>query len=478
MQNGTLKFQNNQLVSVDEKGLATRVLFQRQGQKSAKKQAPPIPPIPPISPQLYANALFVDAVFGDDTNAAKYSLMDSTTNVAIHKYKSIIAATNAALPGELIIVYPGIYFESNNLYKDGISYYFYPNAVVNSFGGSAIFQITGANHVCKIYGKADFYNQSTGGVVRSVQHGTIYFEANDVRGLSNPIEVKEGFAEIIIHDLSSDQNAAVNIFTGYASPFSDNSVSITANIIKNDTNNGNNSVLSLASNANAGFKGNIKIVANKLIGSAFGNNHVVEFRNRPVAGTKTLIEVTAKSIETPLSTNGQDLVFCWLTNDTDYILNGNVNVPVGLRTGIVFLFGYSNSKFTFNGNVTTFDGVAVNVGNTTGLDATLNGIFKSTGSAPNTINISPTSANVYINGQVINSFAGGNGINKTVSAPAAQLIAETLKIITNAGLSINAPALDTIKVIHSLAVNTPTSPAIGAINSIVGSVAYQDAGVI
>jgi hypothetical protein len=73
-----------------------------------------------------------------------------------------------------------------------------------------------------------------------------------------------------------------------------------------------------------------------------------------------------------------------------------------------------------------------------------------------------------------------NGINKGVSSAGGnELVIGVCKIILpNGGVSIQAPALDTIRVIHSLATNVATSPVIPAINSIVGSVAYTDPGVI
>lgn len=71
------------------------------------------------------------------------------------------------------------------------------------------------------------------------------------------------------------------------------------------------------------------------------------------------------------------------------------------------------------------------------------------------------------------------GIIKNVSAAGGnEVIIGTCKIITNGGASISAPALDTVRVIHSLACNTDSVPTIAAINSIVGSQAYFDAGVI
>ena len=77
------------------------------------------------------------------------------------------------------------------------------------------------------------------------------------------------------------------------------------------------------------------------------------------------------------------------------------------------------------------------------------------------------------------------GIQKAnTSVTGCEVIVGVLKIITHpTGTSILAPLYDTVKVNHSLACNTDTSPAMPAINSInpAGvankSVAYFDAGV-
>jgi hypothetical protein len=72
-----------------------------------------------------------------------------------------------------------------------------------------------------------------------------------------------------------------------------------------------------------------------------------------------------------------------------------------------------------------------------------------------------------------------SGILKGVASSAGnELVIGNLKIVTNGNPSITAPALDTVRVIHSLACNTDSSPVIGAINSITGSIAYFDPGVI
>lgn len=84
------------------------------------------------------NAIYVDAVFGDDSTAEKNSLEK--------KYKSISAAQAAALAGETIIVFPGSYVEGF-LGKNGINYAFPFGATVDArwqdaFGGMS-YNVTG-----------------------------------------------------------------------------------------------------------------------------------------------------------------------------------------------------------------------------------------------------------------------------------------------------------------------------------------------
>lgn len=50
------------------------------------------PVTPPVPPNLFANALFVDSAYGNDTGATEGSFMDSATNPVSHKYLTIEAA--------------------------------------------------------------------------------------------------------------------------------------------------------------------------------------------------------------------------------------------------------------------------------------------------------------------------------------------------------------------------------------------------
>ncbi len=71
------------------------------------------------------------------------------------------------------------------------------------------------------------------------------------------------------------------------------------------------------------------------------------------------------------------------------------------------------------------------------------------------------------------------GLIKNVSeAGGNTVVFGVCKIITNGVASITAPALDTVRVIHSLALNTDSVPTAAAINSIVGSNCFFDPGVI
>jgi len=75
--------------------------------------------------------VYVDASYGSDSSG--------TRGNASAPFKSIPAAKAAALSGDTIYVYPGLYTSQTNLLKAGVNYWFYPGAILtNSMaGGSA-----------------------------------------------------------------------------------------------------------------------------------------------------------------------------------------------------------------------------------------------------------------------------------------------------------------------------------------------------
>jgi len=89
-----------------------------------------------------------------------------------------------------------------------------------------------------------------------------------------------------------------------------------------------------------------------------------------------------------------------------------------------------------------------------------------------------TGANtIYINGTVHHK-GNGTGIQKDTAEPTCKLVILDLKVLTQGGISINDVFGGGIRVIHSLAADSDSSPTMGLINSITGSVAYFDANVI
>lgn len=82
-------------------------------------------------PQVLIGQTLYVSKLGDDAIAILY-------NAGFH-YKTITAARTAATAGDTIVVFPGIYDESQ-LQKDGVNYYFMPGASINTT--SNIFQLT------------------------------------------------------------------------------------------------------------------------------------------------------------------------------------------------------------------------------------------------------------------------------------------------------------------------------------------------
>lgn len=95
-------------------------------------------------------------------------------------FNSLLEAKNAALSGDMIIVYPGTYANPGNLWKDGVNYFFMPGAIVTYFGSIFTSQ---AGQECNVYGQGDFIQQGLSGsaaFIYTAANARSTFEAHDI----------------------------------------------------------------------------------------------------------------------------------------------------------------------------------------------------------------------------------------------------------------------------------------------------------
>lgn len=342
------------------------------------------PPGPGANAQVLANAIFVDSQFGNDTTAIPYSLMDSTTNTIDHKFQTIGAALAVALtlnPKPAIIVYPGTY-SVQNIYGNGIIYYFYPGATVTSAGtgGQAIFQPTIASQSCIVYGKADF-NGTSLGVIKSIVDSFLHFEANNANALTNSVFYTDGKLEIKARDISSDNNSAIHIGSSVTASTTNYLLAEALTII-NGSATLTESAINLSASASPGFVGSIKITAENIIGSGSGAD-VISLVNGSIAG-QTFIEINGNITSSNL-TGTRPIVSIAGIKNTLFTINGNIIAapPVGFanRTGVTTTLNNTGSIITINGNITS-DSVPAYLQSGVHEIAYLNGTFKSNTGTP------------------------------------------------------------------------------------------------
>lgn len=420
-------------------------------------------------PAFFVNALFVDEVYGNDGTAVVDSL--------VLKYKTIAAAVTASSAGDLIIVYPGSYTESVNLYKDGISFYFYPEAIVQSFAGVALFESLVGGETCRVFGDGDFRNSSIGGVVHSAVLSTLEFNCHNISGQSNPIQIQDGLIDINCYDIHCDSNAAINISD--SAVVGTSRVEINAHDIDSTSVSTGNPVVSNGTGG-PGFDGEFTIIANKLIGSPNAANLLIFMDNFVVPNDNTTINIFVNQFVTLDHTTTKPIIEGLFNDNTKWNLKGDL-VTTGTRPGLSISFPNTNCFFTYIGNITTNAANALEITGT-GQEVTIKG--KLTSNHTQTVSVGGATSKLFIDGEVVNLLDAAIGISKIALVPTSEVIIGDLKIITVAGSCISVIAADTVKVIHSLAANTDSvGTVIPAINSInpAGvanrSVAYFDAGV-
>lgn len=431
---------------------------------------------PPGPSNLLGNAVFVDAVYGDDASAQRHTLMDSTTSPATHKFRTLSAAVAAAISGDTVIVYPGAYTNTANLWKDGVTWYFYAGAVVTHGNSNPTFSNTEEGEICKVYGDGEFIsNASSADGLLDISEGTFHMECyrlhkfSTIRGTVNIYG--NAIANIFAKEISCSSNAAVN----FGNSTTACNVYIEAGTIVHNTPFTNyNPLINVANNNSAQpFEGTATVRAGKYLGSTLTHAMMFQFNNNSVSG-KVVFQFYG-DVYARVSTigSGAGAFNIFDGTGTRYIFRGNCYSPLPILS---LGGGPGAPKFDWYGDsfCELFMVCVSFIGGT--IDFNINGNIYSTGTALQTRAIRLEGGNAWkvrFNGALYHSWPAGIGIQKV---SASLLTFDTFKIVTNGGPAIsNSSGADTVKVIHSLATNNlPVGPIT---NSIVGSVFYTDAGV-
>jgi len=208
------------------------------------------------------NALFVDSFKGNDATATPGSL--------VNKYSTITGAQGAlqaAGGGSTIIVYPGSYSISGNMWKDQVSIYCYPGALINKgTGGAMIDGSPGGNF--KIFGEGTFNNTSVEGTSSIYKTGsgcTFHMEAYEMAATSgNVLDITtDSITDIECVNMLSTNNSPIKI-SGTGGTIISNRVKIKAVTIES------RGVSSPAISQNGAFDGSLVIEATEILGSSNG----------------------------------------------------------------------------------------------------------------------------------------------------------------------------------------------------------------
>lgn len=430
--------------------------------------------------QLFVNAFVVDAVFGDDTNAIESSLMDDTNNPAAHKFGTIAAALALTSGRDLIIVYPGVYVENVNLFKNDVVYYFYPGATVFGFFSNT----SGVSQICGVYGSAIF--QSSAADFINMPIGNLYMEADQIsNGLISGRVVNIGSAAansdapiVVVNtkrDLFSDSNCVRMRATG---PDARLYVTVGGRMYHTTTAISNEMIQVGGPGGETHFQGEayIKSVGGYWTSPNYGANGgtLFELGNANENGAMALIQIDGDIYDVHAGLASiRSVVTCQFCEFTRIIINGNL-YGQNQQALIVSDSPSGNTIFTWNGNIYT-ERVILSMTDAFGTAAhqevRLNG---------EAITIEPTTAisingagtqvpRLILNGSLYNNSVGGVGVTKTLAA--AELLFTNYKIVTGGGAAVSTAAAGTYLVIHSLARNNAN---VNGTNAITGSVDYVD----
>lgn len=481
-------FQNSSFYTTNERGELVRINMPMFGGGGSRKSGGSTPA--PIPPNVFANAFFVDAAYGNNAGAVEGSFMDSTTNPVSHKFQTITAAMTVAVAGDVIIVYPGVYNENTNFYKNGVTYYFYPGCTVTGYWQNGL-----ANQTCIVFGNADFicgtdFNPEN--VLIDIKDGFFSIEAND---LFNPNPDDLGPTEIVrIGTWATPNNLNPKVIVNcrnmrsethrcvfMAATGKDAVLEVNFNDMQHFTIFSYNSIISSSGPGGAiNFQGTAYIKGNRIIGSPnypVSGGTMIGMTNSNEGGVMCNIIIEADIYDIhPLPASLSFIIDFLYIQRTNFFLKGNVFTTQNFLR--ISDSPTSDATMWHYGNVYSSGKIlsAIPANATASFPKLyLNGNYESN-SSTEAVSISssiPQIPFINFNGALINKAVGGNGISKTDLA--SQLIFENFKIVTNAGVSIIAPVADTYKVIHSLAKNTAS---VNATNSIVGSIDYVNAGVV
>jgi hypothetical protein len=348
---------------------------------------PPGPPGPGANAQVLANAIFVDSQYGNDTNAVPYSLMDSTTNATAHKFQTINAALTKALtlnPLPAIIVYPGTY-SVDNLYANGIDYYFYPGATVNrsGVGTDAIFQPLSDGGICRIFGRANF-NGNTQSVIKMNTFSGMFFEAQDLVSQVDTVVFTDGQMQVRSNFITSGSKSAIFLGSNLTSQQNTNYLVVNAVSIGNYSNTLTDATINLSAGTATGFAGTVKITADNIGGGTSGNDVVGGINAIGITG-QTRIEINGNIISGNI-TGSRPMINILGMKNTNLTFNGEIiagigSFAAGSRSGITTASDNSGSIITFNGNITTNVG-PIYLQNGSNETVYLNGIFKANVGSP------------------------------------------------------------------------------------------------
>lgn len=454
----------------------------RKGDPGAAGAQGPAGPAGPSN--LFANALFVDAVYGANAGAVPFSLMDSTNNPASHKYQTISAAVAAASAGDVIIVYPGDYTEATNLYKNGVTYYFYPDANVNGF-----FSNTVAGNSCSVFGHGNFF-QTTSSSLMLLSAGSFYIQANNLTasfGLSAASMVALfGTGNTVTLQIDVNEIHCTDVRFIFKS-----GVGLTADILVNAkkiTLDGITAFATQMININGGsglanFDGSLRVDSDQIfLNQSFSFGTLLE--NRGSLPTSH-IEINCLDITDNTPFNGVDdddssVVRLYQNAQGENIINGNVQVNHNR-----FLASKSSSPnlyFNINGNVIC-DEREVGFFTDTFSPNAQEGEFYFNGKNSTSVYaytfdsqpVNPSTLILEVNGVVENTSVGGVGINKNDTL--ITIVLDTVKfLIPDAGgfsLQSTLPG-DTYKTIFVSARQQANN---NMANSIAGSIDYQDVNI-
>lgn len=225
------------------------------------------------------------ATTGSDDDATRSGHLGSIDN----PFLTLDAAKNAALSGDLIYVFAGGYTASSNVAKDGIKYYFEPNARVTMTASTSMFDITGFSTSFDVFGHGEFYKTTGAGYILLGASGMsgyqMTFEAKKVNSTIShcfccPSEMnlhfKVSYAASSAGSCLAHQGGAVKIDAHTWRSTADEVVTNFSGVINNSTLTVNADLFESTTNAaiyaSYATNCNLNLNINRLLGSSYGLN--------------------------------------------------------------------------------------------------------------------------------------------------------------------------------------------------------------